>query len=261
MLGSELTPAKWVFVVGCYNSGTTLLTQILDAHPLVTALPREGVELCDRLPRPEELGWPRKWLKCEDPMQLPTNNAVERARRIKRQWSRYVVPSPVLVEKSIANMTRLAFLAQNFTPAYFIYVLRDGYAVAEGMQRRARPSDWGNNDLDRYPIELCAAQWAASDNCFRANSDHLEHVLELRYEDLCDDLAGVLEQLAGFLDLPPFPDDLAARTWNIHRSRSPIRSMNADATARLSSEDLDAIDAVAGATLRLHGYARPGTDT
>ena len=259
-LSRELKPDKWVFIVGCYNSGTTLLTNLLDAHPAMRALPREGVELTDALGRPEDLGWPRMWSQCEDYLGIEPGNAAMRARRIKKQWAPYAPNASIVVEKSISNATRLEFLNEHFNPAYFIYLIRDGYAVAEGIQRRARPHDWGNSTFAKYPLEMCAAQWALSDAYFRRDSHLLAHVLELRYEDLVQAPQVSLDQIAGFLSLPAFPSDLATRTWKIHRASSQIRNMNPDAIQRLSSDGLDAIESVAQATLRSHGYQRPTFD-
>ena len=59
LTGRSLAPDRWVFVVGCYNSGTTLLANLLEAHPAINGLAREGVELTDALRRPELAGWPR----------------------------------------------------------------------------------------------------------------------------------------------------------------------------------------------------------
>ncbi len=37
--GRELAPERWIFVLGCYNSGTSLLAAMLASHP---ALARNG---------------------------------------------------------------------------------------------------------------------------------------------------------------------------------------------------------------------------
>ena len=70
LFGKELQPQKWVFIVGCYNSGTTLLAEIFEKHPQLAVLPDEGVMLTDQLPRPEDYGWRRMWCECESQMQI-----------------------------------------------------------------------------------------------------------------------------------------------------------------------------------------------
>src|SRR5688572_13607291 len=68
--GRNLDSKKWVFILGCYNSGTTLLDQILSLHPEISGLKDEGVMLTDCLKRPEDFGWRRMWWKCEDQMAI-----------------------------------------------------------------------------------------------------------------------------------------------------------------------------------------------
>ena len=65
-LGRVPKPQKWVFIVGCYNSGTTLLADLMGNHPDISALPVEGVRLSDVWPLPETYAWNRMWMKCID---------------------------------------------------------------------------------------------------------------------------------------------------------------------------------------------------
>ncbi len=55
--GTEIENKKWVFIIGCYNSGTTLLNEILASHPKISGLPDEGVMLTDQLVKPEDFNW------------------------------------------------------------------------------------------------------------------------------------------------------------------------------------------------------------
>ena len=50
--GKRLKNKNWIFITGCYNSGTTLLNQILSTHSRISGLPDEGVMLTDQLVRP-----------------------------------------------------------------------------------------------------------------------------------------------------------------------------------------------------------------
>ena len=257
MLGRDLEPRRWIFVIGCYNSGTTLLSRMLARHPEIAALPAEGVRLTDGLPRPEEFGWNRMWCRCLGRVRLAGDpGGPQRAQRIKRHWSLLYPRSAVnLLEKSVANTARIPFLQQFFQPAFFVYIIRNGYAVAEGIRRKAVPGRWGNPDYpERYPIELCAEQWRASDDLVEADRAHSERFLRISYEELTaapEDAAG---KVTDFLGLEPLPEGVLRSRWRIHGVEAGIRNMNRDSMSRLSADDIAAIDRVAGAALERNGY-------
>ena len=81
-LASAAQPTRWVFIIGCYNSGTTLLARLLERHSEIQTLPGEGVVFSDVLTRPEEFGWPRLWFKCQQAMALNDSNPARLAERI-----------------------------------------------------------------------------------------------------------------------------------------------------------------------------------
>ncbi|MBK9319321.1 MAG: sulfotransferase [Bacteroidetes bacterium] len=43
-------PEKWVFILGCYNSGTTLLHKLLATHSDIGSMPNEGQFYSSQLP-------------------------------------------------------------------------------------------------------------------------------------------------------------------------------------------------------------------
>lgn len=85
--GRELRPQRWIFVLGCYNSGTTLLATMLRQHPDIAGLPTEGASLSDALPYPERFGWPRMWHQCPEQVRADPEDGEARASRIRLQWS------------------------------------------------------------------------------------------------------------------------------------------------------------------------------
>ena len=259
LTGKPLRPKKWVFVIGCYNSGTTLLANLLETHPEINGLPREGVELTDALTRPEGLRWPRMWAQCQDYVALNTELATDsRADRIKSHWSHHVDDTRLIVEKSIANMARLEFLATYFQPACFIYLIRNGYAAAEGVHRRSKPLDWGRTEFgSHYPMAMCAEQWRTSDNWFERQRPSLTNLLTISYESLTESATETLADVCDFLEIEPFNAAIVNREWDIHRVRSVIRNMNQDAIDRLSEEEIAIIEATAGDTLAKYEYGRP----
>ena len=258
--GSPLEDKKWIFILGCYNSGTTLLKDIIATHPQVGALPGEGVRFTDSLPRPEDFGWNRMWCRCLDRIRLQPGAGMElRATRIKKQWS-ILYPSgrACLLEKSVANAARTPFLDTYFSPAYFIYLVRNGYAVAEGIRRKANPGRYGNPDYQpTYPISLCAEQWCATDRVLMQDRPQLDRFLCVKYEELAATPHEVLRAVTDFLELDPLQEDQAERRWKIHGVQSEIRDMNQDAVSRLSAEDRAEIREVAGEVLDRYGYALP----
>ncbi|MFT5086952.1 MAG: hypothetical protein ACI906_001640 [Candidatus Latescibacterota bacterium] len=255
--GRVLEPERWIFIIGCYNSGTTLLKDMLAEHPHIGVLAGEGVKFSDALPRPEDFGWQRMWCQCLQQVRL---DAVDtpRATRIKKQWSILYPASPNLVEKSIANAVQLPFLEAQFSPAYFVYIVRNGYAVAEGIRRKTTPGQRGNPIYkDQYPIELCAKQWAESDRIVREDSEGVERLVRVTYEDFAENPAATLKQITDFIGIEPLRDELFGRQWMVHGVESTIRNMNEQSFARLSGEDVDKIYAVAGEQLAANGYERP----
>ncbi len=259
--GHPLNPDRWIFVVGCYNSGTTLLASMLRQHPMLAGMLNEGAFLTDRLPYPEQMGWPRMWSQCLDHVRVSSNepDAAERAERIKRHWSLwYSRGSKNLIEKSITNLTRMPYLQEYFKPAYFIYIVRNGYAVSKGIQRKANYKRWdspyrGNG----YPIDLCAEQWKVSDDIAQVDGALLDNFLTITYEDLTEDPASALHKITTFLDIPPMPESVLGLGWNIHDVDSKIKNMNAYSIKSLSSEDVLSIKAVAEGTLKKYGYVCP----
>ena len=258
--GSQLEDKKWIFILGCYNSGTTLLKDIIATHPQVGALPGEGVRFTDSLPRPEDFGWNRMWCRCLNQIRLqPGAGMALRAARIKKQWS-VLYPSgrPFLLEKSVANAVRTPFLDAYFSPAYFIYLVRNGYAVAEGIRRKANPARYGNPDYQStYPISLCAEQWCATDRVLMQDRPLLNRFMCLKYEELAATPRECLRAVTDFLELDPLQEDRWERSWRIHGVQSEIRDMNEAAQERLSAEDREEISEVARDMLEKYGYTIP----
>ena len=261
--GTPLQPNKWVFIVGCYNSGTTLLQELMAQHPMMSALQDEGTVLTGCLNRPEDFGWTRMWAECEAQVSLGANNdgSACRAQTIKRHWSHFYRrdPDALLLEKSIVNATRIPFLAAHFRPAYFIYIRRNGYAVVEGIHRKARPGAYPQqNYLDKYPIELCAKQWHRSAELIESRLPAVSHRLEISYEELCADPGGLLGRIAEFLEIAPFAPPVWERNIEVHGISSRIVNQNASSIDRLSAKDIAEVNSAAAHYLKQYGYYLPG---
>lgn len=246
-------PEKWVFVVGCYNSGTTLLAEVLGAHPLISALPTEGQFLTDQFAADHELGLGRMWVKREDLYRLNEEDPGPDAHRLKKEWGmRLNTRKPILLEKSPPNAARTRWLQENFENAHFIAILRNGYAVAEGIRRKGRPAH-----LERWPLEDCAYQWRHSNLVLEEDSRKLANFMWVRYEDFTENTADTLAGIFSFLGIETESGMDLAREWAIHERSEPIANMNAQSIGRLTPEDVTVIDRVAGEALTHFGYADP----
>ncbi|MCF6218069.1 MAG: sulfotransferase [Gammaproteobacteria bacterium] len=259
--GHELSPDRWIFIVGCYNSGTTLLASVLRKHPLLSGMLNEGAFLTDELPYPEQKGWPRMWSQCFEHVNIDPNEpgAAESAEKIKRNWSLwYPSDSRNLIEKSISNLTRMPYLQEYFKPAYFIYIVRNGYAVSKGIQRKANYKRWGSPYKNGgYPIDLCAGQWRLSDEIAQADKGGLTNFLTVTYEDFTEHPVDTLNTITQFLDISPMPMEIISRGWSVHEFNSKIMNMNAHSLGKLSPKDVEAIERVAGGVLDSYGYTFP----
>ena len=252
--GKELENKKWIFIVGCYNSGTTLLNQIMADHPQISGLPDEGVMLTNKLVKPEDFGWRRMWHKCEREIERAVPDSTNSS-TIKRHWSHFYEDKEFLVEKSISNTCRIPFFEENFSPIYFIHIVRNGYAVAEGIRRKAEIIQ-GNpyKDLKKYPIKLCIEQWVRSLEVVELQKNRLKNFTEISYESMTENPAEVLQQITDFLGVKPFRKDYFENSFSVHEKEGQIRNMNVNSFKRLSDNDFVVMNRVAENYLLRFGY-------
>ena len=244
-------PERWAFIVGCYNSGTELLVRLLETHPGIAALPEEGQFLTDQLPADYELGLPRMWALREDLFRLTEEDGGPDVVRLKREWLMRLDRSrTTFLEKSPPNAARTRWLQHHFENAHFIAIVRNGYAVAEGIRRKAEPFHLKGG----WPIELCARQWSRSYEVLLEDAPHLRHLLWIRYEDLTAEPEAELRRILAFLGLPAAPTVARDRALVVHEKNEPIRDMNDESLRRLSAAERRTITAEAEPMLRRFGY-------
>lgn len=246
--GPRPEPDKWVFIAGNPNSGTTLLQNLLAMHPDIGSLPKEGQFLNDRIISPRDFGYPRKWALRPDLFYMDeTSGSAHDAELIKRQWgARFNNSSrPVLLEKSPTNGYRLMWLQQYFENAHFIILVRNGYAVAEGIRRKTG-----------YSIRTGARQWRMASERMLQDSRMLKKCLTITYEELTDTPTEMLQKVYQFLGISENSFDPAAKLV-IHERKSSIRNMNEYSFQRLTPEDIRMIRHEAAEILQWYGYSEP----
>jgi len=239
-------PDKWVFIAGCYNSGTTLLRKVLGSHPLISALPTEGQYLTDQFPSDHEVGLSRMWVKREDLYRLNEDDNGPDATRIKREWGMCLDKTkPIFLDQTPANAARTRWLQKNFENAYFIGVVRNGYAVAEGIMRKGKPIHSKNG----WSLEDAAYQWHHSNKILREDSKHLQHFIWCKYEDFTENPDKEVKKIIEFLDITDQSVIDLNKNWSIHERDQNIRNMNSESINRLSKEQILNINGVLGEML------------
>jgi len=165
-----------------------------------------------------------------------------------------------LVSKRIANNLRIPQLHAIFPTARFVFLVRDGRAVARSLAR----VDWWERDLvwwyggtpaqwraeGRDPWEMCARNWVEELDAIEAGLEAVpaEQVIRLRYEDLVREPAPAFDAVAAFLGLPDDP------VWRRAVSTVPIHDRNEAGRGAPDGVALDTITAVQRDALARYGY-------
>lgn len=233
----------WLFILGCNNSGTTVLWKLLADQPGVRSMPHEGQFLSKEIPFgsrvfSEELSRFR-WTE-----HHPIPSA-----KLRYDWA-CRMPSGrggVLLEKSPPHSVRSRWLQSHFQPARFIILTRSPYAVCEGIRRRHNVS-----------IQRAADHWAAVHRVLVEDAPFLHHHLWLSYEELCDDLPAVVGKLESFTGLPLSRlENIARRPLHVHNLRGAARSLtnlNGASRKRLSADQVQTINETCGPMMKKLKY-------
>ena len=219
-----------IFIIGCGRSGTTLLGELIGAHPAVRYL-YEPYDLWAAIePATDFL---QLYSRGEHHCLLDTNSVTATARRRFRRLMSALSGS-TLVEKNPINALRIGYLETVAPGARFVHIVRDGVEVARSIEKVAavtrrmafRPplnEWWGVGDakwaaLERdgrtagyYPDEVYklatdaqrgAYEWLLSLREVEAWRAGLEsRFFEIRYKDLTDNPRETLQGLMDSLGL------------------------------------------------------------
>lgn len=232
-------PEKWVFLVGCYNSGTTILKRVLESHPDIACLPSEGVTLTDAFPDLEEGGYPRMMYANRDKWDRPDIIGTSAALTAKKDWSSWWPKAKrVFLEKSIDHSIRMPWLEKNFPNSYFIYITRNPYCVGEGIRRRAKPVGDAIDKLGAtYSPELVAKQWLFLNDKIRNDGRAVSRFHHMSYEDLMTKPDEVLIDIFKFLNLKSLDMLWEEPRLNIGQFSHEIINQNPQSLARIEEED------------------------
>jgi protein-tyrosine sulfotransferase len=246
-----------IVIGGTPRSGTTLIRRTLDRHPAICCGPESSIFL----PGAVRVGPVAAGFEMEE-AALRAMLAASRSQgafidafasryrgaRERRRWA----------EKTPLNVRHIDWILERFPEARFIHVIRDGRDVVCSMRqhpdRRWVDGAWVKVhrplSLDQY-----ARRWVLDTEAGMAHRGDPRY-LEVRYEDLVQDPAGVLEELLQRLGESFDPAMLVEPgPGPTHHAGTAIstRSMGRWRTD-LTPEEQGAVQRIAGATLARLGY-------
>lgn len=203
-----------VFILGSPRSGTSIMSQTINAHPSIfVPLWETGLfEMFDTMLK-GHLAWILKEHKAGFPLELDE----------LKQWIRESIESLILRfaqkcgksrwgEKTPAHVFHMKLMADLFPRAQFIHMIRNGQDVVKSLQNM-----WWAPQRIRWSIQ----RWIDSVEIGRAFGKTLpsDQYREVRYEDFMADPEGTLRGLCDFLGEPFAPQMLqshepANNSWN-----------------------------------------------
>lgn len=216
-------PLRRFAVLGGHpRSGTTLLEQVLDSHPQVVSAEETSIffetYIWLRRDLPNDLGM-KPGLDRFTPAQLRAARRDYFARMDRFVGS--VTADRLLIDKN-PSLTALVPAVLRVAPeARFLIALRDPRDVC--LSCFVQPLPLNPTSSMFLTIEGTAEEYASMMGFWRGMSDRLPTgaAIEVRYEDLVDDLASVSKRVLEFLNLPW--DDRVMR-FNEHARQKLVRS-------------------------------------
>ena len=186
-----------VFIVGFPRSGTTLLEQMLDAHPGLQSMDENPFfnRLADRLKSHGEGIMDRlELLQQRDCDELRKLYLIMVSEKIPRRWDAQ------LIDKNPLNMLWLPLIYRLFPRAKFILAVRHPCDVILSCYMQNFRSSILGAACANLP-RLASAYVSAMDYWLQNVSIFQPDVLVSRYEDLVEDFSGHTARIAQFLEL------------------------------------------------------------
>ena len=215
-----------IFVIGLPRSGTTLVEQVLTAHPDVTGF--------GELATAERLA-----------MAILDQGAKFEARTYAEHYRENLPKTAsvgsLFIDKMPANYRYVGFLATAFPEARFICLTRDPRDVALSMWRAYFPSRGMDYTFDLPAIATVANQFG--DYMLHWKALFGDQILEIGYEEIVGDIDAASKKLAQFCGLEwdaamarPEQNTAAVRTASLTQVRKGVHTRSVGGWRRLQDQ-------------------------
>lgn len=192
-----------VFIVGCARSGTSILGEVVAAHPRVTYLYEASAI------------WNKLFPGRPDHRLTEADADPEVVAQLHRELGKLIEDRhrDILVEKNPKHTLRIPLLNAAFPGCRILHLIRDGRDTVASLMFRNRGPEWGHlktpgwaDILSRHLHEShirCAHQWRDSVLLGRRDGQRLPggRYLEVRYESLVLDPLRAVGEVMSFLEL------------------------------------------------------------
>ena len=239
---------KSIFIVGCCNSGTTILFNTLrNQHPqlggfnreihnfgVLPVKPGENPRLYALTPSFERL-YADSGNKIEGVDGLVgRDETLQRLKDLSGTHKDFDAGER-LIFKDPRLALRVKWIRDVFPSSYIVHIVRNPFGVVEGIKRRT-------DGESSTPSAI--AQWLIANALIELDSRGMDRFVTIRYEDMIQGGATFLSNLLNFLDLDDFDFDMTKFS----------KTANADSRARLPEWDKDLIDYMTKGARGHYGY-------
>lgn len=222
-LAHEFAPAKKIaFLVGHPRSGTTLLEQVLDAHPEITSLEETEIFHTDAyLPLARRLSLDAPIMAV---MKAADSEALRQSRAQYFQSASLFLSQPIgnriLLDKNPALTFLVPVILRVFPEAKIILALRDPRDVI--LSCFMQDFKLGIFSSPYLTLEDTVEDYCTMMNLWRTLKPMIQgSFIEIRYEDMVNDLEGTARQTLDFLGLAW---DSTVLGFNQHAQSKLVRS-------------------------------------
>ncbi len=239
---------KWVFVTGCNRSGKTILANFFANHPLVSVIPNANLQ-STALPNSLTEECPHIWTEKLEKFRQSKTADQSAALRLAYDWLSYRrFPRMVILVESDLAAAQMPWLQSVFRESYFVGIVRNGYAVAEGIRLK-----------EGYAIERCARHWNAVNRIMLGDAKLMRSFRLVQYERFIEHPMEAAKELAALIGIDPGPLEPFARTgWylgNEDKKASRLRNANADLVQAYAASSIDKVAAHAAEMLAHFDYS------